>query len=75
MTLVLQLLHGRILETDQPEEWGFDGPAIEIDCFGFTYENLWYTDKAGNRHDLILHHDLVFYAGKYYGDFHVYNRE
>ena len=69
-TVYLHLYHGRCDADEDMDEWGFDGPFIPVQAFGFTYETLWII-RNGDREELKLVEGCVEWDGKFYGDFEV----
>ena len=49
-TLILQLLHGRDTADEEMNGWGFNGPAIPVECCGFTYDTLWFVPCRRGSH-------------------------
>jgi hypothetical protein len=74
MQLYLKLFHGRNSPDELMNDWGFSGPSIPIECFGFTYDTLWFIPEGKDeRVELTLFSDCIEYNGSYYGDFNVFN--
>jgi hypothetical protein len=73
--LVLQLYHGREDPTQHMDEWGTEGPRLEILSFIDTYRGKADVIVPGEpyteRHSLCIHEDLIFYDGIFYGDMQV----
>lgn len=77
--IYLQLFHGRKTVKEDMVDWGTDGPVLgPWDNFHWTYgstlrlvedtgtnEEYWLDENPGFKHD------LIYYAGTYYGDFRI----
>jgi hypothetical protein len=69
--MYLNLFHGRDSKNQDMEGWGDQGPIVPIDGFGFTYSTLTVYDVDGTDSELVQDEDLIFYDGKWYGDFSI----
>lgn len=81
--LYLGLLHGRDAPTDQPQEWGYNGPLIgplkyvhttyastvRIEFEDIEHARQYGFEEVDQMFD--LHEDLFVFQGKYYGDWTV----
>lgn len=72
-SLYVRLFHGRDTREDRPSDWGYDGPIIGPVGVSWTYGNpkLHKPDWSTFEH-LPVSDDLVHYAGRFYGDFEVF---
>ncbi|NOT32991.1 MAG: hypothetical protein HOP12_02350 [Candidatus Eisenbacteria bacterium] len=74
MKVALQLFHGRKDPTEDMDDWGEKGPVFLVDYVHVTYRSdlkLGIPSPAGDG-DLKFVDDLVFYDGRYYGDWSVF---
>ena len=70
MTTYLYLTHGRNHPSDELNDWGFDGPILgPIDGIHVTYQHHIRIFRDGDEcGELRYIDDLLYYDGKYYGD-------
>jgi len=72
--LYLALFHGRSRPDEKLSDWGFDGPIIGPVGIGWTYGGLRLFEPGWNDFEFLpTEDDLVYYDGKYYGDFEVFH--
>jgi len=72
--LYIRLFHGRTEPEQDMDEWGSDGPV-----FGpYEFVHTTYTTivRLGRRDgicdEMFLHEDMLYYDGRYYGDWSVF---
>lgn len=76
--LYLEMAHGRDDPDQQLEDWGFNGPTLgPLDWFHSTYNSTLNIKFEGTEatgpigftgHPIQFKEDMLFYKGKYYGD-------
>ena len=69
MSVYLELFNGRNTPTERLDDWGFEGPILGP----FEYVHTTYAANIviGDGY-LSVVNDLVYYDGKYYGDWSVF---
>ena len=72
--LYIRLFHGRNDPAEDMDDWGFDGPVFgPYVAIHTTYQcHVKMIQENGDMDDLMVVGDLLFYDGKYYGDWSVY---
>ena len=75
--LYIRLFHGRTDPDQDMDDWGFDGPVLGPYQFAHTtytcHVKLGRLD--GNCDELLIHEDMLYYDGCYYGDWSVFYQE
>ena len=77
-SLILHMFHGRNHPEEKLDNWGFDGPVLRIEGFHVTYLTTFriavpeQVDPTQDWHDLTFVDDLLYYGGKYYGDWSIH---
>ena len=77
MKVAIELFHGREDPSEHLETWGSQGPVFLVDYVHVTYAGnlkLGIPEPAGDG-DLRYVEDLLFYDGRYYGDWSVFAPE
>lgn len=71
--VALQLTHGRVHPDEQLSQWGSDGPVFLVSYVHVTYAGSLRLGLPEPPGDGELHYveDLLFYDGRYYGDWSV----
>ncbi len=74
--LYLKLFHGRTDPAQNMDDWGFDGPVFgPYDFIHTTYAcHVKMGRDNGDLDELRIVGDMIFYDGKYYGDWSVYEK-
>lgn len=68
----LRLYHGRKDPEQDMEDWGTDGPTLEVEWVQYTYGSI---NRIGMPNgeiidfNSLLKEDMIFWEGVYYGDF------
>lgn len=73
--MYLKLFHGRDTVVEDMEDWGYHGPIFEIKGFVHcTYMSILWVDHEGDGDGewLSVVDGLVYYDGKFYGDWSVF---
>ena len=71
----VRLFHGRLDPNENMNDWGFDGPLLgPFESVHFTYK--WHVrclplSSQEKEVEFEFNDDLLFYDGKYYGDFEI----
>ena len=68
--LYIRLFHGRNHKDEDLDDWGFDGPIFGP--YDFVHTTYACHIRMGDAHELRIVEDMVFYDGKYYGDWSVF---
>ena len=73
--MTLHLYHGRKTKDEEMDDWGFDGPVLEVEGVTVTYAIDIRIMFSGQDDYLFLSEycidSLIFYDGKFYGDWSV----
>jgi len=71
--LYIRLFHGRTNPDQNMDDWGFDGPVLGP----YQFVHTTYVSRIrlgrldGNCDELLIHEDMLYYDGGYYGDWSV----
>lgn len=68
--LTIKLFHGRRDPSEELDDWGSEGPLLQIGGFNVTYLATYRVKlRDGDWYEIRFVKDLLFYDGVYYGDF------
>ena len=72
--LYIRLFHGRTDPNQDMDEWGFDGPVLgPYQFIHTTYASHVKLGRSdGDCDELLVHEDMLYYDGCYYGDWSVF---
>jgi hypothetical protein len=73
--VAIELFHGRTSPDERLDNWGSQGPVFLVDYVHVTYlcDIKLGIDHPNGDGDLRFVEDLVYYDGRYYGDWSVFS--